>query len=132
MAGLPRGAVPTPLVATMAAKNGGSGSDKPFTYCPGGVDFSELKSPKMSRRIARNQEQGAAAANQRQVLGDIHRHPLLTEFGIHHGLESCCEQFFTHFCRVALLPSLLAIMAFTMITLIASSPLKFEGSPCPE
>ena len=67
MAGLPRGAVPTPLVATMAAKNGGSGSDKPFTYCPGGVDFSELKSPKMSRRIARNQEQGAAAANQRQV-----------------------------------------------------------------
>ena len=67
MAGLPRGAVPTPLVVTMAAKNGGSGSDKPFTYCPGGVDFSELKSPKMSRRIARNQEQGAAAANQRQV-----------------------------------------------------------------
>lgn len=34
--------------------------------------------------------------------------------------------------RAALLPSLLATMASTMTTLIASNPLKFEGSPCPE
>ena len=51
-AAMPGGAVPTALVSTMMSK---PGSNKPFTYCPGGVDFSELKSPKMSRRIAKNQ-----------------------------------------------------------------------------
>ena len=31
------------------------GSKKPFSYCPGGIDFSELKSPKIARRIAKHQ-----------------------------------------------------------------------------
>ena len=48
------GAVPTCLVSAMTKP----GSDKPFTYCPGGVDFSELKSPKMSKRIGKHQGNG--------------------------------------------------------------------------
>ena len=44
------GAVPTCLVSAMSK----SGNDKPFTYCPGGVDFSELKSPEMKRRITKS------------------------------------------------------------------------------
>ena len=48
------GAVPTCLVSAM----GKQGRDKPFTYCPGGVDFSELKSPKMAKRIATHQANG--------------------------------------------------------------------------
>ena len=47
------GAVPTALVAAMNKPGGG---DKPFTYCPGGVDFSELRSPKMSKRLAKNNQ----------------------------------------------------------------------------
>ena len=47
------GAVPTALVTAMNKPGGG---DKPFTYCPGGVDFSELRSPKMSKRIAKNNQ----------------------------------------------------------------------------
>jgi len=31
------------------------GTRKPFSYCPGGIDFSELKSPKMAKRIAKHQ-----------------------------------------------------------------------------
>ena len=41
------GAVPTCLVSAMNKP----GTDKPFTYCPGGVDFSELKNPKNAKRI---------------------------------------------------------------------------------
>ena len=41
------GAVPTCLVTAMNKP----GNDKPFTYCPGGVDFSELKSPRMAKRV---------------------------------------------------------------------------------
>ena len=37
-----------------AISNAG-GSKKPFSYCPGGIDFSELKSPKIARRIAKHQ-----------------------------------------------------------------------------
>lgn len=33
------------------------GTKKPFTYCPGGINFSELKSPRMARRIAKHQSQ---------------------------------------------------------------------------
>ena len=48
------GAVPTCLVSAMNKPGG----DKPFTYCPGGVDFSELKSPKMAKRIGVHQNNG--------------------------------------------------------------------------
>lgn len=27
---------------------------KPFTYTPGGIDLSQIKSPRMAKRIARN------------------------------------------------------------------------------
>lgn len=33
------------------------GTKKPFSYCPGGIDFSQLKSPRMARRIAKHQAQ---------------------------------------------------------------------------
>ena len=29
-----------------AIMNSGGGTKKPFSYCPGGIDFSELKNPK--------------------------------------------------------------------------------------
>ena len=35
--------------------SGSGGTKKPFSYIPGGIDFSELKSPKMARRIAKHQ-----------------------------------------------------------------------------
>jgi len=38
-----------------AAIAASGGTKKPFSYCPGGIDFSELKSPKMARRIAKHQ-----------------------------------------------------------------------------
>jgi len=38
------------------------GTRKPFSYCPGGIDFSELKSPKMARRIAKHQSGMSAAS----------------------------------------------------------------------
>ena len=38
-----------------AIMNSGGGTKKPFSYCPGGIDFSELKSPKIARRIAKHQ-----------------------------------------------------------------------------
>jgi hypothetical protein len=31
---------------------------KPFTYLPGGIDFSELKSPKMQKRINKHLQGG--------------------------------------------------------------------------
>ena len=36
---------------------------KPFSYCPGGIDFSQLKSPKMAKRIARHQAQQESLAD---------------------------------------------------------------------
>merc|ERR1719270_3151516 len=38
-----------------AISSNAGGSKKPFSYCPGGIDFSELKSPKIARRIAKHQ-----------------------------------------------------------------------------
>jgi len=36
---------------------------KPFTYTPGGIDLSEIKSPRMARRVNRN-------AHADQILGE--------------------------------------------------------------
>jgi hypothetical protein len=57
MAGVPL--VPAP---------GGGGPDtrKPFSYCPGGINFSELKSPRMARRIAKHQSQMEPVGQQQQ------------------------------------------------------------------
>jgi hypothetical protein len=41
------------MAGVMSNQNG----KKPFSYCPGGIDFSQLKSPKMAKRIARHQAQ---------------------------------------------------------------------------
>ena len=40
-----------------AISSSSGGTKKPFTYCPGGINFDELKSPRMARRIARNRSQ---------------------------------------------------------------------------
>jgi hypothetical protein len=47
---------------------GGGGPDirKPFSYCPGGINFSELKSPRMARRIAKHQSQMEPVGQQPQ------------------------------------------------------------------
>ena len=37
---------------------------KPFTYLPGGIDFSELKSPKMQKRINKHLEGSGHPADQ--------------------------------------------------------------------
>ena len=37
---------------------------KPFTYLPGGIDFSELKSPKMQKRIHKHLQGNGLAADQ--------------------------------------------------------------------
>eukprot|EP00095_Tigriopus_kingsejongensis_P003955 snap_masked-scaffold79_size400133-processed-gene-1.8 protein:Tk03955 transcript:snap_masked-scaffold79_size400133-processed-gene-1.8-mRNA-1 annotation:"autotransporter adhesin aae" len=42
--------VPAKLAGSMAKDK------KPFTYLPGGLDFSEIKSPRMAKRLARHQE----------------------------------------------------------------------------
>lgn len=41
--------VPAALAGSMAREK------KPFTYLPGGLDFSEIRSPRMAKRIARHQ-----------------------------------------------------------------------------
>ena len=43
---------------------------KPFSYCPGGINFSELKtkSPSMARRIEKHQEQMSAPSPAPQLL----------------------------------------------------------------
>ncbi len=47
--------LPAAIASTsMAAER--SGGKKPFTYLPGGIDFSELKSPKMQKRINKHLE----------------------------------------------------------------------------
>ena len=40
-------------VALQSAMNGPQDS-KPFTYLPGGIDFSELRSPRMAKRLAQH------------------------------------------------------------------------------
>ena len=53
---------PSVIMAGMPAAIATSGgTKKPFSYCPGGIDFSELKSPKMARRIAKHQSGMAAS-----------------------------------------------------------------------
>ena len=41
----------------MAGVISGQNGKKPFSYIPGGINFNELKSPKMAKRIARHQAQ---------------------------------------------------------------------------
>jgi len=49
------GNVPAALSTSMGMEK------KPFTYLPGGIDFSELKSPKMQKRINKHQQGGNKA-----------------------------------------------------------------------
>ena len=41
--------IPDALVSSMGKEK------KPFTYLPGGLDFSEIRSPKMAKRLAKHQ-----------------------------------------------------------------------------
>ncbi|XP_059469635.1 uncharacterized protein LOC132193185 isoform X2 [Neocloeon triangulifer] len=43
-----------PPAAIQVAMMGQSKDKKPFTYTPGGIDLSQIKSPRMARRICRN------------------------------------------------------------------------------
>ena len=52
------------VMAGVLTPSGGPDTRKPFTYCPGGIDFSELKSPRMARRIAKHQSQMESAVQQ--------------------------------------------------------------------
>ena len=53
------GSIPGPVAKSM-------GRDKqPFTYLPGGIDFSELKSPKMKKRIDKHLEGSGQSADQK-------------------------------------------------------------------
>ena len=40
---------------------------KPFTYLPGGIDFSELKSPKMQKRINKHMQGGNGQTSDQSV-----------------------------------------------------------------
>jgi hypothetical protein len=42
--------IPSKLAGSMMGKD-----KKPFTYLPGGLDLSEIRSPKMAKRLARHQ-----------------------------------------------------------------------------
>ena len=41
---------------------------KPFTYLPGGIDFSELKSPKMQKRINKHMQGGNGQTSDQSVM----------------------------------------------------------------
>ena len=41
---------------------------KPFTYLPGGIDFSELKSPKMQKRINKHMQGGNGQSSDQSVM----------------------------------------------------------------
>ena len=43
------GQVPSAIAGSMGKEK------KPFTYLPGGLDFSEIRSPKMAKRLAKHQ-----------------------------------------------------------------------------
>jgi hypothetical protein len=62
-----------PLVS--APGGGGPDTRKPFSYCPGGINFSELKSPRMARRIAKHQSQmepvGQQQQQQQEAVGGV-------------------------------------------------------------
>lgn len=55
--GLQAGILPDKLIMTSAKSE-----KKPFTYLPGGMNLSEIKSPRMARRLAKHQ------ANMTQVI----------------------------------------------------------------
>jgi hypothetical protein len=48
--GLQAGTLPDKLVVASAKSD-----KKPFTYLPGGMNLSEIKSPRMARRLAKHQ-----------------------------------------------------------------------------
>ncbi|CAB3387774.1 Hypothetical predicted protein [Cloeon dipterum] len=64
-----------PPAAIQVAMMGQSKDKKPFTYTPGGIDLSQIKSPRMARRICRNAANGesaghpATAADKRPAAG---------------------------------------------------------------
>ena len=43
---------------------------KPFTYLPGGIDFSELKSPKMQKRINKHLQNSGQSHDQTVMMSD--------------------------------------------------------------
>ena len=45
---------------------------KPFTYLPGGIDFSELKSPKMQKRINKHMQGGNGQTSDQSVTITYH------------------------------------------------------------
>uniref|UniRef100_T1GF49 Zasp-like motif domain-containing protein n=1 Tax=Megaselia scalaris TaxID=36166 RepID=T1GF49_MEGSC len=51
---------------------------KPFTYTPGGIDLSQIKSPRMAKRIARN-------AQNEGVTGQSRPSPLVKPNGTENG-----------------------------------------------
>ena len=55
------GNVPAALTSSMGMEK------KPFTYLPGGFDFSELKSPKMQKRIHKHL-QGSGQSPEQTVM----------------------------------------------------------------
>ena len=60
---------------------------KPFTYLPGGIDFSELKSPKMQKRINKHMQGGNGQTDQSVMITykafkKSYRGPKLTRFSL--------------------------------------------------
>jgi hypothetical protein len=45
----------TGVPAALQNAMNGPQDTKPFTYLPGGLDFSEIRSPKMAKRLAKHQ-----------------------------------------------------------------------------
>ncbi len=44
----------TGIPAALQSAMHGPQDSKPFTYLPGGIDFSELRSPRMAKRLAQH------------------------------------------------------------------------------
>jgi len=45
----------TGVPAALASAMNGPSASKPFTYLPGGINFSEIRSPRMAKRLERHQ-----------------------------------------------------------------------------
>ena len=54
--------VPSAIAGSMGKEK------KPFTYLPGGLDFSEIRSPKMAKRLAKHQANIAKVGRIRSSL----------------------------------------------------------------
>ena len=52
--------VPSAIAGSMGKEK------KPFTYLPGGLDFSEIRSPKMAKRLAKHQANISKVGNDGQ------------------------------------------------------------------